>query len=77
MVNLQIDNLRMQFSGVVALNNVSLTVSEGEIFSLIGSNGSGKSTLFNCINGFNKPQKGAIDFNGHDLLTKQPHQIIK
>ena len=48
----------MQFSGVVALDDVSFEVKSGEIFSLVGPNGSGKSTLFNCINGFHRPQKG-------------------
>lgn len=66
----------MQFSGVVALDDVSFSVTEGEIFSLIGSNGSGKSTLFNCINGFNRPQKGTIEFGAINLLKKQPHEII-
>ena len=77
MADLCINNIRMQFSGVIALSDVSLSVNKGEIFSLIGSNGSGKSTLFNCINGFNRPQKGTIFFGNDDLLKKQPHQIIQ
>lgn len=77
MTELNIQNLHMQFSGVVALDDVSFDVREGEIFSLIGPNGSGKSTLFNCINGFNRPQKGSISFGDIDLLDKQPHQVIK
>ena len=77
MADLCINNIRMQFSGVVALDDVSLSVKESEIFSLIGSNGSGKSTLFNCINGFNRPQKGSILFGNDDLLKKQPHEIIR
>lgn len=75
--DLCINNVRMQFSGVVALDDVSLTIKEGEILSLIGSNGSGKSTLFNCINRFNYPQEGSIYFGQHDLLKKHPHDIIK
>lgn len=77
MADLQINNLHMQFSGVVALNGVSFNVKEGEIFSLIGPNGSGKSTLFNCVNGFNKPQDGSILFGEENLLLKKPHQILK
>lgn len=77
MADLCINNIRMQFSGVVALDDVSFSVKESEIFSLIGSNGSGKSTLFNCINGFNRPQKGSILFGNDDLLKKQPHEIIR
>ena len=60
MADLIIENLTMRFAGVVALDEVSFTVKNGEIFSLIGPNGSGKTTLFNCINGFNKPQAGQI-----------------
>lgn len=67
----------MRFLGVVALNKVSFSVKEGEIFSLIGSNGSGKSTLFNCINGFNRPTEGDIYYNGINLLKTASHDVIK
>ena len=77
MRDLAIENLHMYFSGVVALNDVSFEVREGEIFSLVGPNGSGKSTLFNCINGFCSPQKGSIKYSEVDLLDKKPHQIVK
>jgi len=67
----------MHFEGVVALQGVSLSVKEGEILSLVGPNGSGKSTLFNCINGFHRPQKGEITYQGHDLLNCQPHTVAR
>ena len=76
MIDLVIDSLTMRFSGLVALDEVSFSVKNNEIFSLIGSNGSGKTTLFNCINGFNKPQNGKIYFNGDNLLGKKAHRII-
>ena len=76
MTDLIIDSLTMRFSGLVALDEVSFSVKENEIFSLIGPNGSGKTTLFNCINGFNKPQNGTIHFNNEDLLGKKTHRII-
>ena len=76
MSDLIIDSLTMRFSGLVALDEVSFSVKENEIFSLIGPNGSGKTTLFNCINGFNKPQNGTIHFNDEDLLCKKTHRII-
>ena len=76
MTDLIIDSLTMRFSGLVALDEVSFSVKENEIFSLIGPNGSGKTTLFNCINGFNKPQNGTIHFNVEDLLGKKTHRII-
>ena len=77
MSNLSIQNLHIHFSGVVALEDVSFDVTEGEIFSLIGPNGSGKSTLFNCINGFCSPQRGSIKYNNVDLLARRPHEIVK
>lgn len=76
MTDLIIDSLTMRFSGLVALDEVSFSVKENEIFSLIGPNGSGKTTLFNCINGFNKPQNGTIHFNDKNLLGKKTHRII-
>ena len=77
MGKLSIQNLKMHFSGVRALDDVSFKVNKGEIFSLIGPNGSGKSTLFNCINGFCEPQKGDIKFNDIDLINSKPHEIVK
>ena len=76
MTDLIIDSLTMRFSGLVALDEVSFSVKENEISSLIGPNGSGKTTLFNCINGFNKPQNGTIHFNDENLLGKKTHRII-
>ena len=67
MGDLSIKNLQMHFSGVRALDGVSFTVKEGEIFSLIGANGSGKSTLFNCINRYCVPQDGSINYNGKNV----------
>ena len=67
MEDLSIKNLHMNFSGVRALDGVSFTVKEGEIFSLIGANGSGKSTLFNCINRYCIPQEGLIHYKGKSL----------
>ena len=77
MSQLNVNNVTMRFSGVVALKGVSLYVEEGEIFSLIGPNGSGKSTLFNCINGFNHPEEGNIFYNGTDLLKSASHDVIE
>ena len=77
MVDLSIKNLRMHFSGVRALDDVSFRVKEGEIFSLIGANGSGKSTLFNCINRYCVPQDGSINYNELSLLDLPPHSIVE
>jgi len=77
MNHLDIKNVTMHFAGVTALDDVSISVKKGEIFSLIGPNGSGKSTLFNCINGFTRPQEGRITYNGSDLCKTASHDVIK
>ena len=76
MPDLQIEDLQVRFSGVVALNGVSMDIREGEIFSLVGPNGSGKTTLFNCVSGFVKPHHGTIYYGGLDLLSQPSHRII-
>lgn len=77
MGHLQIEDITVHFSGVVALDGVSLNVDEGEIFSLVGPNGSGKTTLFNCINGFVTPLRGTIHYGHVDVLSQRPHRIIQ
>tara|TARA_B100001765_G_scaffold55231_1_gene32683 strand:+ start:1349 stop:1756 length:408 start_codon:yes stop_codon:yes gene_type:complete len=77
MEDLSIKNLHMHFSGVRALDGVSFTVKEGEIFSLIGANGSGKSTLFNCINRYCVPQEGLINYRGKNILDLPSHHIVQ
>mgnify|MGYP001205571254 CR=1 FL=1 len=77
MGDLSIKNLQMHFSGVRALDGVSFTVKQGEIFSLIGANGSGKSTLFNCINRYCVPQDGSINYNGKNVLDLLPHAVVE
>lgn len=76
MADLVIQNISVYFSGVVALDDVSLTVPSGSIYSLVGANGSGKTTFFNCVNGFVKPRRGNIFFNDSNLLDRSPHEII-
>ena len=72
---LQIRDLGMAFGGVQALNLVRFHIEKGEIFALIGPNGSGKSTTLNCINGFYKPQRGEILFQGNDIVGIAPHRV--
>ena len=63
---------RMQFGGVVAVNNLSLEVNKGEIVALIGPNGAGKTTAFNCITGVYEPTNGQIEFCGKTIVENHP-----
>jgi len=69
---LHIENMTMQFGGVVAVNNLNLDVNEGEIVALIGPNGAGKTTAFNVISGIYEPSNGRIDFYGETIVENYP-----
>lgn len=66
---LRVNDITMQFGGVVAVDNLSLEVNEGEIVALIGPNGAGKTTAFNCITGVYEPTNGSVSFYGKQLLV--------
>jgi len=72
---LTVDGVTKRFGGLLANNNVSFEVAEGEILGLIGPNGAGKSTLFEQITGFYPPTSGRIVFQGHDLVGLRPDQV--
>jgi branched-chain amino acid transport system ATP-binding protein len=74
---LKIDNLLLSFGGVFALNDVSMDVKDNEILAVIGPNGAGKTALLNCINGFYKPQKGEIVYNGQKITRMRPDKLAK
>jgi branched-chain amino acid transport system ATP-binding protein len=74
---LAVEELTMQFGGLLAVNNVSFNVRAGEITALIGPNGAGKTTVFNCITGFYRPTSGEILTNGMNLATMQGHHIVQ
>jgi len=65
---LEVDNVSRRFGGILALDEVSLTVNEGELAGLIGPNGAGKTTAFNVITRLYKPSGGAVRYDGKDLL---------
>lgn len=69
---LRLDDLSMQFGGVVAVNNLNVEVYEGEIVALIGPNGAGKTTAFNCITGVYEPTNGMVSFNGKPIVANHP-----
>ena len=74
---LRLDDLTMQFGGVVAVNNLSLEVNEGEIVALIGPNGAGKTTAFNCITGVYEPTNGRITLNDEVIAENYPQGKMK
>ena len=69
---LRLENITMQFGGVVAINNLSLVVNQGEIVALIGPNGAGKTTAFNCITGVYEPTNGIVYFHGKPIVVNHP-----
>ncbi|MWD29538.1 ATP-binding cassette domain-containing protein [Aquicoccus sp. SCR17] len=72
---LEVEDLAIHFGGVKAVDGVSFTVEEGEVFSIIGPNGAGKSTIFNLISRFYRPTRGRIRFDGQDITGLAAHQI--
>jgi len=72
---LEIDHLTMQFGGLLAVNNVSISIKKGKIHGLIGPNGSGKTTIFNVLSGYYKPTGGKVSFEGRTISGLPAHQI--
>ncbi|HVO49673.1 MAG TPA: ABC transporter ATP-binding protein [Thermoanaerobaculia bacterium] len=74
---LDVRGVTKRFGGLLANDDVSFTVSEGEIVSIIGPNGAGKSTLFNCISGFYRPNAGTVRYRGRDITRLAADRICK
>jgi len=74
---LEINNLSVTYGGIQALQDVSLTVNEGEIVTLIGANGAGKTTTLRTISRLVSPRSGQIIYNGQDITSLRPDQIVK
>ena len=74
---LRMQDVTMQFGGVVAVNNLSLEVNEGEIVALIGPNGAGKTTAFNCITGVYQPTNGEVSFCDKTIVSSHPTGKMK
>jgi len=74
---LEIKNIVKSFGGVKALDDVSFSVPENSIISVIGPNGSGKTTCLNCINGIYRPEKGQVIFRDNSIVGSKPHAIAK
>ena len=74
-MSLEIEHLTMRFGGVVAVNDVTMSIQPGEIHGLIGPNGSGKTTIFNVVSGYYKPTAGRISYQGRTISSLPAHKI--
>lgn len=74
---LDLENVTIQFGGVVAVNNLSMHIDEGEIVALIGPNGAGKTTAFNVITGVYQPTNGRVSFMGDVMIENFPKGKMK
>ena len=72
---LEVRNIQTYYGNIQALKNVSLTINQGEIVTLIGANGAGKTTILQTISGLLKPSEGMISFEGENLNKVPAHQI--
>jgi branched-chain amino acid transport system ATP-binding protein len=74
---LRVEDVHTFYGSIEALKGISLDVHDGEIVTLIGANGAGKSTTLRSINGLNHPRSGKIFFQGTDITSMPPHQVVK
>lgn len=74
---IQIQNLFLTFGGVKALSDISFDIKDNEILAIIGPNGAGKTCILNCLNGFYKPQRGEIYFEGQRITRIRPDKAAK
>lgn len=74
---IEVNNITKKFGGLIAVNDVSFSVSEGEIFGIIGPNGAGKTTLFNCLTGVYTPEEGEARIDDIKITGLKPHKICR
>ncbi|WP_028325710.1 ABC transporter ATP-binding protein [Desulfatirhabdium butyrativorans] len=72
---LEMNNVQRAFGGLLAVQDVSITMEPGEIRGLIGPNGAGKTTIFNLVSGFYRPTQGDVRFDGRSIVGLRPHQV--
>jgi len=77
MSHLRCEEVTVRFGGVVACDNISLEVAEGQIVGLIGPNGAGKTTLFNVLSRFQDYDSGRVSYRGTSIDRKKPHQMVE
>jgi branched-chain amino acid transport system ATP-binding protein len=76
MTMLSIHGLRSGYGKIEVLHDVNITITQGEIVTLIGANGAGKTTLLKTISGLIRPTGGTIEFQGKSIVRRQPHKIV-
>jgi branched-chain amino acid transport system ATP-binding protein len=74
---LAVNDIRLSFKGVVAVDGVSFDIDDGELFAIIGPNGAGKTSLFNSINQVYHPQEGTIEWKGQSLAGLKPNRVAE
>lgn len=74
---LEVEGIHTYYGNIQALRDVSISVEEGEIVTIIGANGAGKSTMLKSTSGLLRPRKGSIRLNNEDLTRLKPHQIVE
>lgn len=74
---LETDDLRKNFSGLVAVDDISISYNQDELLAIIGPNGAGKTTFFNLITGTLHPTSGVIRFNSEDITDSPPDEIAR
>ena len=74
---LDVSGLSMRFGGLLAVDGVSLSVKDKEVFAIIGPNGAGKTTVFNCISGFYQPTSGDISLDGQSIARRPSHIVAQ
>jgi branched-chain amino acid transport system ATP-binding protein len=76
-IALSLEHVVLEFGGLSALQNISLSLRGGELLALIGPNGAGKTSVLNCICGIYRPSQGRIRFGEHELVGRKPHHIAQ
>ena len=74
---LEFDDIHLSFKGVKALDGISFSVNEGQLFAIIGPNGAGKTSLFNSLNQVYKPQEGDIRWKGSSIIGMRPDKVAE
>ncbi|MGA2013704.1 MAG: ATP-binding cassette domain-containing protein, partial [Solirubrobacteraceae bacterium] len=71
---LDVRGLRVTYGGVVAVDDVDLSIAEGEVYGLIGPNGAGKTSMVDALTGYTKPASGTVVFGGQDITRMRPYK---